>query len=295
MTKTRTPSSARHSRSARGFTLIEGSVVIIIISLLAGILLTALAGARRAARNNAERQFASTLKIAVQQFKADQGVLPPLVDDAVQLRAAGSRTLVAIRGVPGNNVNPSREVEYLSFASSSEDALPRYSELTLPYYLLGSLGAGVDGVDGLGFTGVGSDGQFSRKGRAFKSLVSTEKETHRFGLPLNTAADPMEPNRLALLWDGYSRTRANQKPMRYYRWLPTFFQKNDAPTPGDVGRVKSYNVPFAVGDVTLSPALRDAQFAVVGTGRDGLFGDEAGLSSADADAARADNIVEVGR
>lgn len=287
------PAPAR--RSAGGFTLIEGSVVIIIISLLAGILLTALAGARRAARANAEKQFIATLKIGVQQFKTDQGILPPLVDDNVQLRAAGPASVVAIRGVPPANTNPSRVVEYLSFANAAEDTLPRYSELSLPYYLLGTLNAVVDGVDGLGFTQVAQDGQFTRKGRAFKPLVSTEKEAHRFGLPQGTPPDPTEPNRLARLWDGYSRNRINQLPTRYYRWLPTFYQRNDAPTPADVGRVKSYNVPFAVGDVKLSPGLRDAEFAVVGTGRDGLFGDEAGLSTSDAEAARADNIVEVGR
>jgi hypothetical protein len=124
----------------------------------------------------------------------------------------------------------------------------------------------------------------------------------------------------------------NGKPYRYYRWerrtaadidalALTGFQKWDfyLPTPGDADEdeVDTLNIPSILGNPRDNAGLRDAQYAIVSAGPDGYYGDmpfeakddEALFAMQSAlgvprgtqynartrEAARRDNIVEVGR
>lgn len=61
---------------ARGFTLIELSVVVVIIVLLVTLLIPALGGARNTAKKASTAALQQSVLTAIQQFKADKGRLP---------------------------------------------------------------------------------------------------------------------------------------------------------------------------------------------------------------------------
>ena len=68
---------------ARAFTIIEATIVIGIIALLAGILLLAVSHAKKRGDVVAEQAMVTTLQKAVEKFKMDYGFPPPLVVDSV--------------------------------------------------------------------------------------------------------------------------------------------------------------------------------------------------------------------
>lgn len=294
----------------RAFTLIELSIVIVIIALLAGILVVGVARVLRHTRETAERQFVATLKMGVDQFKQTFGVLPPLVNDTTPIISIAGDAAVNIYGEDGT---PQSVIRYLSYETSPTE--PRYSARSLSFYICGVTGKAVDGVDGMGFTGVDRNGQFTRKGKTFEPYFSAESESTRIfpqaptdpiaGLPTPTAAQSADQR--TYLWDKFVRPRG--QPIRYYRWLPTYYTRATVTGTARIGDVERYNVPFAVGDPVKNGTLRSGEYAIVSAGPNRVFGDEpiaairlelgsaaAGLTDADAaDLARSDNIVEVGK
>lgn len=283
-----------HSPSRRGFTVIELSIVLVIIALVAGILIVGVRHALIGARLASERQFVTTLRMGVEQFKEQFKVLPPLVDDDGAFSAGTFEVPIA-----GFVLNDNQSVlKFLSLQSRPND--PRYSERTLPLYLMGAANKEIDGIEGMGFTAVERNGQFSKRGKAFEPYFSADREQTR----VVTSGSRGEDTRL---FDKFLRPRG--VPIRYYRWLPTFYDRNNVVAGSQVGDIKDHNVPFAVGDPAKNGVLRDGEYAVVSAGQNNAFGDEpiatlrqtlgaaaASLSDADArDLARADNIVEVGK
>lgn len=287
-------STVAHSSSRRAFTVIELSIVLVIIALVAGILIVGVRHALIGARLASERQFVTTLRMGVEQFKEQFKVLPPLVDDDTAITASPFE--VPIAGfVLGDNQSV---LKFLTLQSDADE--PRYSERTLPLYLMGAGNKEIDGVEGMGFTAVERNGQFSKRGKPFEPYFAADREQTR----IVTSGARGEDTKL---YDKFLRPRG--VPIRYYRWLPTYYDRNNVVAGSQVGDVKGHNVPFAVGDPASNGMLRDAEYAVISAGQNNAFGDEpiallrqtlgaaaASLTDDQArDMARADNIVEVGK
>lgn len=276
-------------RFARGFTLIEVSIVVIIIALLAGVLIVGVRHAMSAARDASERQALNSLRIGVEQFRQQYGFLPPLVvDDKIDDPADQSpppRPMLTGANPQNIAVWPADELAKEN-PSNALHGGQRYSIFSLPIYLMGTADKSIDGVDGAGSTEPRRDGTFSRRGRTYEPLFDGSKPQNR--LVLSTSGEQTR------LFDYFSRRLS--RPIRYYRWTPIYYTKTTAPTPDLVGQVNKWNVPALLGNPESDVTLRGAEFAIISAGPDGLFGDESSLGSSESrlDAMK-DNLVEVGK
>lgn len=97
----------------RGFTLLELMVVIGIITILIGILLPALRGMQRAAKNTSTRQLLSTLDVAISQYESDQHDWPGPFNKEDRLNTSNSAW---------------RTINFGTFKAGGSDALPTRSE-----------------------------------------------------------------------------------------------------------------------------------------------------------------------
>ena len=84
------------NRKHKGFTLIEMLIVIVVIAILALIVIPRLLGAGRKAKEATLRGDLHQIRNAVQQFEADCGDYPLLLDGLQNVPAAGS--------LGGNNI-----------------------------------------------------------------------------------------------------------------------------------------------------------------------------------------------
>jgi type II secretory pathway pseudopilin PulG len=282
------------SRNQRGFTIIEATITVVIIAMLAGVLLLAARKAISTTRIEAERRVVGSMKMAVEQFKNDFGFLPPLIDDHID--NSGN----PIGNVLDGNGRPDvRDDVFLASEDPGTLDEPRYSIYALQWYLMGALNqtdanGPLDGGAGPKLSTPLRDGTFSRKGKLHDPLYDPSRAGTRniFGRYPATSA---EEARISL-------TDRWGQPIRYYRWKPQFG--------GQGGTVSQFLVPRAVGDPANNPALRDAQFAIVSLGPDqrtdsGPMFDRRPLPTSGnvipavdplaADPSVNDNIVEVGR
>jgi type II secretory pathway pseudopilin PulG len=281
---------------ARGFTIVEATIVIGIIAVLAGIVLYAVGLVRKKGDTVAELATVTALQKAVEQFKQQFGFLPSLVLDGPTspINAMDQIQVWSIQDLADPNT---------TLNGSTPGNRRCWSVLSLPYYLLGALDAKYDGGAGLTFTAPTRDGQFSKHGRAYNAMVEFTQQKTRLGAPRLFISNNAVPNSTPLqradceIWDRWSGT-GNSHSIRYYRWLPAYYPQGDP----KAGQVQYWNIPVEIGGNpvnTLPPLkaeLRTAEYAVVSAGPDGLFGDEAILTTAAARAkAMEDNIMEVGR
>lgn len=300
------PSMTRRG-TRRGFTLVEIMLVVVITVILAALIAVAIGQSIRSARRVADQRFAGALELGVEQFRQNFGFLPPLVDDSNPLEPLGGnpplfRPRLAGETVAANAGTDDGPTQFLRWTVAESAAARHYSEHSLPYYLLGTLGATVDGVDGGGFTKPRRDGSFTRSGPTVSPLVDFQGNAERL----------VDPGTARARLVAGSAFNDQAQAFRYYRWEPLFHTGPNnrvqpasfypgAPDndPARAGAVRSLNFPPFLGPVTsdgdpLNPRLatdvRDATFAIVHPGPDGL------INEADPDAPEnKDNIVEVGK
>lgn len=299
-------------RSRPGFTLMELLAGIAVIFLLMGLLIGGIRYMSSSARAGADAATVAGLKDAVSQFKQQFGFLPPLVKDGAPHTTAGP--LHSSGNAPlAYSLSDPNDRNFLRNEPPGTVDL-RFSIRSLPIYTMGVLdsarrsnpGIPIDGVAGPRFKAVKRDGGFETTGRDFspffdisrnsKAVYETEPGSGKFEF--------RDPRGVAY---------------RYYRWL-----HDDGSLPSSAAQVAGYlNVPELVGDPTEAGnvALRSAEYAIVSAGPNGLFGDEhklpaghpqslslddmagklgirgsaAALEAKIIDAAKADNVVEVGQ
>jgi len=331
----------------RGFTLIELLISILVIFTLIGLLLVGGRLALRAGRSSNQAQTVRSMRLGVEQFKREFGFLPPLARDfgptdpiitrningrnlkrpnvyAFSLDATNALDRDMLRGYPGGSK--------INFDSGDRDL--RYSTLSLPWYLSGVLDLAedtsvpigsrvpVDGSIGPRTTEPRPDGSFvvgtpGRPGRRYGPYFDTGRGGNKL-----TVVDAAAGR--------YEIQDAKGVAFRYYRWL-----RGRSGQTSEITRVNNTNqfnpdwmqIPFVVADLSapgstsLDPTVENlnargditsAEFAIVGAGPNGVFGDEpidrlreaVGGSYDPADPfdrarlrreAQKDNVVEVGR
>jgi prepilin-type N-terminal cleavage/methylation domain-containing protein len=277
----RPPPSRVPRRAAGGFTLVELLIVIAIIGLLATLAFVVLSRSLRDARTAVERQTIISLRNGVESFKQDFGFYPPLVDDTDPFDEATNNPRVRSEAFLNSTQLPNG---------------PRHSAFSIPYYLFGMLPVAADGVDGPGFTEPLRDGTFSRRGREYPSRMDISSDGSRLKRHPRDTSQMMYVDR----WGKAATTTAGWpavNAIRYYRWKPAF---------DSTGQVEQFLTPRAVGDPNLDVSLRDAQYAIVSVGPDGVTDEQKPVPTAGKIDVRvsaapivfrvtADDIVEVGR
>lgn len=226
------------ARAARGFTLAEIIVAIFIIFLLMGIALVSYRAAANQARIASDRALVSGLKLAIDEFKREFGIVPPLVKDTGN-DAAGF-PLVSVEGVVIPNVFSPVVAADVSRLRGENDLISGFSTLTLAYYLVGSLDSLVDGVDGPGFVEVRRAGNFApvvnpkeidagergtlelaRRGpKKYEPFFDTDRGGVELYIDTVNRMMPSSGNvlsRTRLVYRTEIRDR-NGVPIRYYRW-----------------------------------------------------------------------------
>lgn len=313
---------AAHGRG--GFTVIELVFSIAVIFLLMGLLIAGIRWAVGGSKATADRAAVNGLKTGVSQFKQTFNILPPLVKDAGR---PGNPDPIFTSGPASRAGQPvvysvSDPMDLEDLRSGTIQGEPGttsvYSIYSLAYYLMGALET--DGVPGPGFRAVQRDGSFEKTGRTFQPFFDARRGGSVF------EDSPPGTGRVSL-------RDSNNIPYRYYRWVADDGQPNPnhpAANPAigldgvkiylNVPRIlydPAFYLPFSqlssVGAVSppLPPELRSAEYAILGAGPNGLFGDEPvdeiqrrlGVSftpgSPDEHRAReqawSDNIMEAGR
>jgi prepilin-type N-terminal cleavage/methylation domain-containing protein len=285
----RVRSTRMTSRSA--FTLVEVMVVVVIISLLAAFVVVAGGAVIRQARKSSEEGFLRALNTGAEQFSQQFGFAVPLVDDDAPGGPIDATTnlpinpRVRIAGESAGLTDPARPLRYLRM--ELDQTRTRFSVRSLPYYVVGLLPQRVDGVDGPGFGTPAADGSFSRSSSARKAMVDLKDRTSAIvNTPGRTPAE-FYPE----IHDRY------RQAIRYYRWEPTRHVDGAAASgraggpannTAQVGEIRDYNVPGALGDprLVLHAALRSSKWAIVSAGADRVINDDN-----PADAGNADNVV----
>ncbi len=281
----------------RGFTLAEILFALLIIAILAALLIVGMRAAGVFARATTDRQAVNAVKLGVEKFKQDFGFVPPLVrDQAAGADTPASVVTIALPGPPPQNVNAIAVYPEGAAIFATPTAGPqgdnifrdnRYSERSLPYFLVGGLEVGVsgnpgqsaqadvppiDGVKGPGFYKPRADGTFElprhlfdtsapKRGNPFEPLVNLGGS----GPKLVTSA---EPNQAAVIVLADRKNAA----LRFYRWQHTgaaanYADMNIPPLVGrDPGTLPGGVITPSERDVTRNPALRDARWAIVAAG-----------------------------
>lgn len=288
----------------RGFTLIEILVAVSLITILTSLLFVAVGRIVRSSRETAEKQFMRSIALQIDTFEKQFGFLPPLVNDDDPIAAATTRSdgtevpmHPRLRGEAfpsvADDTGPSKYLRY-----EVNPGEPRYSTLSLSYFMLGTMGKPIDGIDGAGFTAPNADGTFSFSGKNYEPMFDLGANSERLQRELTGTGAAQ----------GY-RTVVNDRwgtPIRFYRWTPVkhelgagktclyrgwdsnggFNTAAEANVPGRKGEIRSYNTPLVVGNPYVETSLRGARWAIVSAGVDKTIDD-----GEPTDAENKDNII----
>ncbi len=293
--------SVHANRSGRraGFTLIELLVVIGVIVALLGLGITAGSAALTAAKRTATERLLRSLQQGIEQFKADHGYVPPLLNpDAV----GADRGALVTEAKPG------------AFAGDAQDPVKRVnyrSDISLSAYLVGvgdingdmkeeyNLGNGEfnldDGVNGPGIRAPGPDKSWGgaieraqgapvqpndpqippQEGRVFGPYVNLANTSK--ALRVITSAE-VPADRLHRLAGTHQFLDRWGGVIRYYRHLPTGTRKSPTLNSMPSELLSEDAAKEFVGTTTDLPAtidspLLNAEYVLLSAGPDGLFGD----------------------
>lgn len=240
-------------------------VSILVISLLMGIALVSYRAATNSARAVSDRAMINGLKMAVEQFRTDFGILPPMVKDHGDGGPDQPVTMVDNR-VLALIYSPAigQDIAVMRGESTRNQNAQRFSDYSLAFYLVGALDAPVDGVDGPGFLEVRPTGQFApaptneqvvgrdgavdvaRRGpRAYEPLFDVSRgnielwrdTTNR--VRFNGSGGVISRN--SIIARAEIRDR-NSVPVRYYRWYPD--EQPVSEIPGGLGGYTDTAVDF---------------------------------------------------
>lgn len=246
------------TRRAGGFTVIELTFSIAVIFLIMGLLLAGLRYAVRAARGSVDTTTVNSLKVSLDEFKNVFGFYPPLVKDQPSATAPPAPLTTTTPPRPIVCTFPA-DIAFLrgDAITAPDDPDLRFTIYGLAYYVIGALGEDVDGQGGPGLTTPTADGGFTRKGRKFDPFFDTSRNARAV-----VESELGTPGTVEL-------RDAHNIAFRYYRWL------HDAGSPVSGDPINVFlNVPDIVGDPETRLDVRNAEWAIVGAGRDQVFGDE---------------------
>lgn len=152
--------SNRTTRNAPGFTLAEVMVGIFVVFLLMGLTLVSFRAAANGARRVSDQALVNGVKIAIDEFSREFGMVPPLVKDFGS-DPSNPYPIISADGLPLPNVYSPVSSRDLAIMRGDDDEYPRFSTFSLAYYLVGALDAPLDGVDGPGFVELRRGGNFA--------------------------------------------------------------------------------------------------------------------------------------
>lgn len=269
-----------------GFTIVELLIMILIVAVLIGLLTVGMRRAIAVARRAAGTQDVNSLKIGVESFRNDFGFIPPLVKDGyptglddqspqgplvTDASTGRTRPETYLSGFlsPTEREN---DRKYLITAPGEDDF--RFSNYSLAYYLMGALGRDIDGQEGPGSRKPLRDGSFDRMTNETYPARYEPKGGQLAYVPWDQSDSQQKLGRWAI-------QDRNGVAYRYYRW--------EAARDGDPGYsantpLANLRVPKLFGDARFDadpaaspaqdlPKFRDAGYAIVAAGADGVFGD----------------------
>lgn len=251
--------SRTSNTSARGFTLLEMLVSVLLIGIVMALVITGTLAVTKAAKGAAERAMINNVKAGLTQFQQEFGFPVPLVKEM----AGNTEPPVGVIPPGGGNWNPptppiitgsgsnnNRIAVYMPTVAADAAALRnptlaptpnnplrdnRFSELSLPYYLAGALDVKLnstanaptmDGVSGPGMYRPNRDGSFDIpldivSGRS-NTILGSNRAGAKYGSLIHLSKAPKlftEPNPPTTTQGMVRLLDAKGIPIRYYRWL----------------------------------------------------------------------------
>lgn len=252
---------------ARGFTLIEMVVSVLVIGVLMALVITGAVSVTRLAKDTVNAQAVRSIGAAISQFRTECGIAPPLVKDA---QPSGNTTVV-VRGVPpktfvnvfdlsdpaGADVLVLRTKATGRTADNPFGTDTRYSEQSLAIYLLGAMNAldldnqlPLDGVIGNGLYKALPNGRFEVPDAVIRYASDPANSPNRG--PGKVLGPYLEASTGKVVYedsaDEHSVELVDAKgvPFRYYRWVQGV---PDPAKPGTfiVRTTADMNIPPLVG------------------------------------------------